>query len=632
MAVQVLTCILIILPFCGFALLALAGSRIPRWAVSWIGTGSVGISAAASAAMTALILMAEHDGDVIQAVGWTYAHIGQTDLAMTLCVDHLSIIFVNIITIVAFLIHLYSVEFMGQEEGYSRFFAYMNLFVASMVLLVLAGDLILLYIGWEGVGLCSYLLIGFWYEDPKNGMAARKAFIVTRIGDTAMAIGLFILLREFNTLNLARITEAAAAAWEPGSAAAVAVAMLLLGGALGKSAQLPLQTWLPDAMAGPSPVSALIHAATMVTAGVYLVARTHGIFELAPDVMRITALIGAATLLMAGLSAMTQTNIKRILAYSTISQVGYMFMALGAGAWSAAVFHFAVHAFFKALLFLGAGAVIFALHDEHDIRNMGGLWKKLPLVFWTFLAGGASLSSLPLVTAGFFSKEEILWYSFAGAMGNQWLWTAGVAGSVITAAYTFRMIYLAFFGEEKTPPGLMPGWRMGVPLAVLAVLSIAAGFIELPDVMGDLKLFTGFIGKIMPQPTVSRAVREYETALLAVGSAAPFVGLCIAWLFYRITPGLINKNAGSSRWSLPLRFLRSGWGFDWLYDVLIVKPLMYLARINKDDCFDSINHGIAAVHFAAWRALSMTQTGRLRWYLMGITIGAIIFLALAVLL
>ena len=297
-----------------------------------------------------------------------------------------------VITFVGFLIHLYSAEYMREDEGYSRFFAYMDLFVGSMLILVLADNLLLLYLGWEGVGLCSYLLIGFWYKDPENGLAGRKAFIVTRVGDVALAAGIFLVYTHFRTLQIQELMQQISIQWKTGSVLATAAALLFLGGALGKSAQVPLQTWLPDAMAGPTPVSALIHAATMVTAGVYLIARMNVLFSMSPLSMTAVAVIGAVTLLLAGCSALVQRDIKRVLAYSTISQIGYMFLALGVGAWSAAIFHFMVHAFFKALLFLGAGVVIAGLEHERDIFRMGGLRRQLPFVFWTFLAGAASLS------------------------------------------------------------------------------------------------------------------------------------------------------------------------------------------------------------------------------------------------
>src|SRR5689334_12194212 len=380
---------------------------------------------------------------------------------------------------VGFLIHLYSTEFMREEEGYSRFFAYMNLFVASMVTLVLADNLLLLYLGWEGVGLCSYLLIGFWYTDPANGRAARKAFIVTRVGDTSMVIGLFLIFQRLGTLNIQELMHCASLQWPVGAAVAIAAAALLLGGAVGKSAQLPLQTWLPDAMAGPTPTSALIHAATMVTAGVYLIARTHVLFELAPPVMFAVAVIGAATLLMAGFSALTQNDLKRVLAYSTVSQIGYMFLALGVGAWAAAIFHFMTHAFFKALLFLVAGVVIQAVQDEHDIFKMGGLRRDLPYAFWGFVIGGASLAGLPLITAGFYSKDLILWQAWSSDHGSRALWVAGVVGVLLTSLYISRLIFIVFFGDKKLEVDHLPGWRIKLPVVVLSVLSVVGGFVNI---------------------------------------------------------------------------------------------------------------------------------------------------------
>ena len=351
-----------LLPFAGFFILAVFGRMLSKRTAAWIGVGGVGLSALLSVLTGVRFLSSPPEGAFFRQTLWSWIEAAEFSPSVSYYLDSLSLVFILIITIVGFLIHLYSVEFMEEDEGFKRFFAYMNLFVGAMLTLVLADNLVLMYLGWEGVGLGSYLLIGFWYQDPANGYAARKAFIMTRIGDTALALGLFFLFSSFGTLNIAEITTAAPQDWSPGTRQATWAALLLLGGALGKSAQLPLQTWLPDAMAGPTPVSALIHAATMVTAGVYLIARMHTVFELAPSVMTLVAVIGAATLLLAGFSALTQSDIKRVLAYSTISQIGYMFLALGLGAWSAAVFHFFTHAFFKALLFLGAGAVILAMH------------------------------------------------------------------------------------------------------------------------------------------------------------------------------------------------------------------------------------------------------------------------------
>ncbi|MGH9605150.1 MAG: NADH-quinone oxidoreductase subunit L, partial [Terracidiphilus sp.] len=335
--------------------LVLAVLRLPRKAVAWIGVGSIAVSSAISLLVAFTFLQTPPAAGAYTEVLWTWINVGGFHPEIALYLDPLSLIMVVVVTFVSFLIHLYSTEFMIGDDGYARFFAYMNLFVASMLTLLLANNLLLLYLGWEGVGLCSYLLIGFWYRDPENGRAGRKAFIVTRAGDTAFVIGLFLLFHQLGTLNIQELMQRASQQWQVGSGLATAAALLLLGGAVGKSAQLPLQTWLPDAMAGPTPVSALIHAATMVTGGVYLIARTHGLYSLAPEAQVAVAVIGAATLLMGGFSALTQHDLKRVLAYSTISQIGYMFLALGVGAWPAAIFHFMTHAFFKALLFLGAG-------------------------------------------------------------------------------------------------------------------------------------------------------------------------------------------------------------------------------------------------------------------------------------
>src|ERR1041384_2087007 len=350
----------------------------------------------------------------------------------------------------------------------SAVFSYTNLFVGSILILLLADNLLLLYLAWEGVGLCSFLLIGFWYEDPANAAAARKAFIVTRIGDTAMAIGLFLIFWQLGTLDIQQLMQRATDRWPESSTMAIAASALLLGGALGKSAQLPLQTWLPDAMAGPTPVSALIHAATMVTAGVYLIARTNVLFQLAPAVQLAVGIIGTATLLIAGASALTQHDIKRVLAYSTISQIGYMFLALGVGAWVAAIFHLVTHAFFKALLFISARVVIESLHHEHSIFKMGGLRKEMPVAFWTFLAAGCSLAGLPLITAGFYSKGLIIWDTWSSTRGSAALWGAAVFGVLLTSLYTFRLIFLVFFGEMKTHVHKRPGFRMMMPCVVLA--------------------------------------------------------------------------------------------------------------------------------------------------------------------
>src|SRR5882757_1110105 len=471
------------IPFVSAVLLALFGSRLPRKFVAIAGAGSIGFAAALTLLIGAEFVTSPPAGNAYVQHLWTWMNSDGFQPEVALYLDSVALLMLLVVTFVGFLIHLYSVEYMRDDEGYARFFAYMNLFVASMITLVLANNLLLLYLGWEGVGLCSFLLIGFWYREPANVRAASKAFIVTRFGDTAFAVGLFVLFTRLGTLDIQELMHRASVQWSPGSGIAIAAAALLLGGAVGKSAQLPLQTWLPDAMAGPTPTSALIHAATMVTAGVYLVARTHVLFTLAPPVQFAVAIIGAATMLLAAFSALAQRDMKRVLAYSTISQIGYMFLALGLGAWSAALCHFMTHAFFKALLFLAAGAVIHAL-PEQELYPMGGLRSELRLAFWSFVIGGSALAGLPLITAGFFSKDLILWQSWAGPNGNMWFWLCGMAGALLTSLYTFRLIFLVFFGAPKTHVSERPRLAIKLPLVVLCVLSIIGGYVDTPPHFG----------------------------------------------------------------------------------------------------------------------------------------------------
>ena len=395
-----------LLPLLGFLVLFVTGGRLGNRTVALIGAGSVGL-AAAIAGIVGMDFI-DSGGEPYAQRLWTWIDAGGFTPAFRLYLDGLSLVMVGVITGVGFLIHLYATGYMAEEDGYSRFFAYMNLFVFAMLMLVLGDNLLVLFLGWEGVGLCSYLLIGCFHTEPENGYAARKAFVVTRVGDTLMAIGLFLLFKEFGTLEIQATLNMAQYNWADGSTLCTAIALLLLGGAVGKSAQVPLQTWLPDAMAGPTPVSALIHAATMVTAGVYLIARMHDLYLLSPQAQLAVAIVGLVTLFIASCAALTQRDIKRILAYSTMSQIGYMFLALGVGAWSAAIFHLMTHAFFKALLFLSAGSVILALRHEQDIFKMGGLWKRLPLPFWCMVLGSAALAALPLTLYGQAGAEVVL--------------------------------------------------------------------------------------------------------------------------------------------------------------------------------------------------------------------------------
>jgi NADH-quinone oxidoreductase subunit L len=617
--------IIIALPLLGFLLLAVSGKKLSRAVVGTVGVGTIGLSAILTIIIgISFISGLSHTKVYVQTL-WQWFYVEGFSPSIAFHLDSLSMTFIFVITFVGFLIHLYSAEFMIDDEGYSRFFAYMNLFIASMLILVLADNLLLLYLGWEGVGLCSYLLIGFWYKDPANGTAARKAFIVTRIGDTAMAIGLFYLVMKFNTLNISTILLSAQHLWPVGSTMAFTASILLLGGALGKSAQLPLQTWLPDAMAGPSPVSALIHAATMVTAGVYLIARTNVLFILSPPVQTIVAVIGTLTLLLAGFSALTQYDIKRVLAYSTISQIGYMFLALGVGAWSAAVFHFMIHAFFKALLFLGAGAVIISLHHEHNMFKMGGLRKEMPVTFYTFLIGSASLAALPLVTAGFYSKDEIIWYSWSSAGGNPWLWIGAIMGAFITAIYTFRMVFITFYGEVKMKPEKKLSNLILIPLIVLAVLSIISGFIQTPSTLGGVSIFSSFLTSTLPEVIENHFSEGLEILFQVITAVLAISGIFIAYLFY------VKRRPSERSHSAAVNFLLSGWAFDKIYDIIFVKPVVWMAEIDRHDFIDYFYTFIAWLTGLGHVVLKQTQTGKLRWYAMGLVIGAILTISIVLL-
>ena len=614
--------LIVALPLTSALVLAVLGSRFSRKIVAALGVGSIGVSSLIAMHAAIEFASAPPPGRAYTQVLWTWIHIAGFQPHIGFYLDALSLVMILVVTFVGFWIHLYSAEFMRQDEGYSRFFAYMNLFVASMLTLVLADNLAVLYLGWEGVGLCSYLLIGFWYRDPANGLAARKAFIVTRVGDTAMLLGLLLLFTSLGTLQIQDLMHRASEKWTVGSALAVAAALLLLGGAVGKSAQLPLQVWLPDAMAGPTPTSALIHAATMVTAGVYLIARTHALFELAPAAQFTVAAVGAATLLLAGCSALTQYDIKRVLAYSTVSQIGYMFLALGVGAWSAAIFHFVTHAFFKALLFLGAGVIIDALHDEHDIFRMGGLRKPLPVAFWTFLIAGCSLAGLPFITAGFYSKDLIIWGAWGAPQGQPAFWIAGMIGAFLTSFYTFRLIFRVFFGPVQMPVGTRPGYAMTVPLVVLAFFAVVGGYAKEP--------LLEYLQSTLPTMIEAETAGMTDTLSEVVAALLFVSGLYFAYLFHlqrrELAEGALKNPAARAvhAWWF------ADWGFDWLYDKVFVQPFLWVAHVNKNDFIDAIYTDIARLTEAMYRSLRLTQTGMMRWYAASIAVGSVVFLAMVV--
>ncbi|PWV46569.1 NADH-quinone oxidoreductase subunit L [Chitinophaga sp. S165] len=619
------------LPLFGFLVLSMAGKHLSRNLIAGIGAGSICASALIALILSAGFLQSPPESGAYTQILWHWFLTDHLSADISLRVDALSLVFICIITFIGALIHIYSAEFMRHDRDYARFFASMNLFVCAMLTLVMADNLVLMYLGWEGVGLCSYLLIGFWYETPGNYRAANKAFVITRIGDTAMIIGLFLLFKELGTLYIPDILTKATEHFNSGSSTITLIALLLLSGGIGKSAQLPLQTWLPDAMAGPSPVSALIHAATMVTAGVYLVARMHTLFELSPTAMHITAVIGAVTLFIAGCSAMVQTDIKRILAYSTISQIGYMFLALGVGAWSAAIFHFFTHAFFKALLFLAAGAVIEILHHEHDIFKMGGLRKKMPVIYYTFTIGAAALAALPLITAGFFSKDQILWYAWSAEGGHPLLWAIGLAGAFITALYSTRLILVVFFGEMKTTPGHLPGAAMTVPLVILAFFSIAAGWIEWPHNLLHVSIFSEHVAHALPATTLKAGLPpEIVFQLIAVGVS--LFGIYSGYVLYYGESPLLMRWKQSQGLMDVRNFLFKGWKFDQLYDTLLVKPFLFITGINKADVSDKVYTAIADINLHLNKLFSVSQNGSLRWYVTGVLVGILFIITLQLLL
>ncbi|WPK02305.1 NADH-quinone oxidoreductase subunit L [Pseudomonas putida] len=605
-----------VFPLIGFLLLSFSRGRFSENLSAVIGVGSVGLSAATAAYVIWQFNVAPPEGGAYSQLLWQWMSVDGFAPNFTLYLDGLSVTMLGVVTGVGFLIHLFASWYMRGEAGYSRFFSYTNLFIASMLFLILGDNLLFIYFGWEGVGLCSYLLIGFYYSNRNNGNAALKAFIVTRIGDVFMAIGLFILFAQLGTLNVQELLVLAPQKFQAGDTWMVLATLMLLGGAVGKSAQLPLQTWLADAMAGPTPVSALIHAATMVTAGVYLIARTNGLFLLAPDILHLVGVVGGVTLVLAGFAALVQTDIKRILAYSTMSQIGYMFLALGVGAWDAAIFHLMTHAFFKALLFLASGAVIVACHHEQNIFKMGGLWKKLPLAYASFVVGGAALAALPIVTVGFYSKDEILWEAFAS--GNTGLLYAGLVGAFMTSLYTFRLIFIAFHGEAKTEAHAGHGISHWLPLGVLIVLSTFVGAWITPPLAGVLPESAGHAGG------------EAKHALEITSGAIAIAGILLAALLFLGKRRFVSAVANSGIGRVLSAWWFAAWGFDWIYDKLFVKPYLLISHILRKDPVDRTIGLIPRMARGGHVAMSKTETGQLRWYTASIAVGAVLVLGAVV--
>ncbi len=587
-----------LLPFAGFLINGTLGRRLPRPLVSAIALIPTFLSAClwiwlwftmkAAGAPESI-----HSGITLFGNSWISVSGFHADFALT--VDHLTLLMLGVVTCVGFLIHLYSVGYMAHEEGYWRFFAYLNLFMFFMLVLVLSTNFLLLFVGWEGVGLASYLLIGFYFKRDSAANAGKKAFIVNRIGDFGFLLAMFLLIAHFGTLDFSTIFSAISQHPEWQGGFLTAIALLLVVGAAGKSAQIPLYVWLPDAMEGPTPVSALIHAATMVTAGIYMVARSHTLFDRSPYALGVVAIIGAATAIMAACIGMVQHDIKRVLAYSTVSQLGYMFLACGVGAYTAGVFHLLTHAFFKALLFLAAGSVIHALSGEQDMRKMGGLRKRIPVTFWTMTMGVVAIAGIPPL-AGFFSKDEILFRAFVSPNPiGKLLWLVGLITAGMTSFYMFRLWFKTFFGEERFEehhdahaPGHDAHGHGGVhesplimtlPLMVLALLSIIGGWVGVPEALGGHDEIGAFLDPVLSNGVQVTEVVGHgtELGLAVVSVVVALIGLFAAYVLYYKKPGTA---AGYAR-SFPALYhlVENKFYIDEIYQNIIVTPLLMFSRL-----------------------------------------------------
>ncbi len=655
-----------LLPFAGFLLNSLYGRHLSRRVSGGVASaamlGAFGVSVAAVLRLSGLA----EDAHAFSEQVFTWIPSGVYQVPFTLRLDPLAALMSLVVTGIGFLIHVYSTSYMHEERPseYARYFSYLNLFAAFMLVLVLAANFLVMFVGWEGVGLCSYLLIGFWYEKRAAADAGKKAFIVNRIGDVAFILGVLLTFVRFSTLDFAAVAAAVARfAPEATFGTFSTIALLLFVGATGKSAQIPLYVWLPDAMEGPTPVSALIHAATMVTAGVYLIGRNAVLFSHAPIVLTIVAVIGAATAIWAGAFGLVQNDIKRVLAYSTVSQLGYMFLAMGVGAFGAGIFHLFTHAFFKALLFLGSGAVIHALAGEQDLRKMGGLRRHLPVTYWTFLIGSLAIAGVPGL-AGFFSKDEILAETMI--RGHVWLWAIGTITSFLTAVYMFRLVFMAFHGDARSaaaagggparhhgPPvgGQQPGVEspeahhevhlhdapraMAVPLVVLAAGSVLAGYAGVPAVLGGANRLERFLAPSFAAPLmpVAEAVpgaaggAGAELALMVLASLVAVAGILVAAQIYLRQPGTARMLA--ARFPGVYRFLLNKGYVDELYDEVFVHPIEALSegplwRGLDARVIDGAVNGTGALVVEAAGALRRLQTGSMRAYAVSVMLGAVL--------
>jgi NADH-quinone oxidoreductase subunit L len=625
------------LPLLGAIVNGIGAGKLPRKLVSAIGTGTVGIAFAIAVGCFFSLLQHAPEDRVFQQQLFSWIDSGDLSVSVRFALDPLSAVMILVVTGVGFLIHVYSTGYMGHEKAYGRYFAYLNLFTFAMLVLVMADNFLVMFFGWEGVGLCSYLLIGFWYERPSAAAAGKKAFIVNRIGDWGFLIGMFLIFVHFGSLDFGRVFTEAPDRLAFGSAAATAIALFLFVGATGKSAQIPLYVWLPDAMEGPTPVSALIHAATMVTAGVYMIARCHVLYALSPTALVVVAVIGAATALFAATIGLVQKDIKRVLAYSTVSQLGYMFLAMGVGAYASGIFHLMTHAFFKALLFLGSGSVIHALSGEQNMDRMGGLKAHLPKTHLTMLVGTLAIAGI-IPFSGFFSKDEILWNAW---LQNKALWAVGLIGAFLTAFYMFRLYYMTFHGpmretEEAKHHIHESPTSMTLPLILLAVLATIGGFVQIPIVAGGQR-FDAFLEPVFADVArvtggaahaAAPATPGLEGAFMAISLLVAIAGIYLARKFYVTDPALPHRLAEAARGFY--RLLWEKYRVDELYDRTVVQPMVKgserLWQGFDAGVIDGAVNGVGRQIERGAGLLRTAQTGYVQYYALIITLGLVVVL------
>lgn len=608
-------------------ILALFGQKLPKRYVSFQACFAVFASFVISVISFIGLLQISHEQYPIIKNLFSWIHAGNFRADLSFQLDPLSSVMTLVVTGVGFIIHVYSVGYMAEDKGYTRYFTYMNLFTFAMLVLVMGSNLVLMFVGWEGVGLCSYLLIGFWFEKHSAANAGKKAFIVNRIGDAAFLLGIFFIIINIGSGEFRIINEAIGAGVISQSLATL-IAILLFVGATGKSAQIPLYVWLPDAMEGPTPVSALIHAATMVTAGVYMVARMNILYSFSGTAGSIVAIVGALTAIFAATMALTQNDIKRVLAYSTISQIGYMFIGCGVGAYAAGMFHLYTHAFFKSLLFLAAGSVMHALSGELNMQKMGGLRKYLPLTYPTFLIGAIAIAGIPFLS-GFFSKDAILTSAFAN--GYYFIWALGIFGAVLTAFYMFRLIFLTFHGEERLEPQAKKHLHesppvMTYPLVALAFFSVVAGYVGLPVVVGKE---ADFFGRFL-EPVIHKAHEVHlslgtEWMLILISVAVAVTGIFIAWVFYIKNPGIPHRLV--ARFPGLYRLLYNKYYVDEMYNTLFVNSTVKGSERVYDHfdlkVIDGAVNGSAKITDFFGKVMSSFQTGIIKDYALIFLLGAI---------